>query len=62
MALSILMETFVSDSRSLMIQMLSMLAMLDHFEIIKLLESVIHHWKGILLRYIMVLVVWLYVN
>ena len=37
------------------------LAMLDHFEIIKLLQSIMHHWKGILLRYIMVSVVWLYV-
>ena len=37
-------------------------AMLDDFEIIKLLQSVIHHWKGILLRYTMVSVVWQYMN
>ena len=37
-------------------------AMLDHFEIIQLLQSVIHHWKGMLFRYIMVSVVWMYVN
>ena len=37
-------------------------AMLDHFEIIKLLQSIIHRWKGLLLRYIMVSVVWLYIN
>ena len=29
------------------------MAMLDHFEIIKLLQSIIHNWKGLLLRYIM---------
>ena len=28
--------------------------MLDDFDIIKLLQSVIYHWKGILLKYIMV--------
>ena len=39
-----------------------LVAMLDHFEIIKLLQSIIHRWKGVLLRYIMVSVVWLYVN
>ena len=44
----------ISDSNSV--------AMLDHFEIIKLLQSIIHRWKGLLLRYIMVSVVWLYVN
>ena len=33
------------------------LAMLDHFEIIKSLQSIIHRWKGLLLRYIMVSVV-----
>ena len=37
-------------------------AMLDHFEIINLLQSSIHHWKGLLLRYIMISVVCLYVN
>ena len=37
-------------------------AMLDYFEIIKLLQSVIHHWKCLLLRYIMVSVAWQYVN
>ena len=38
------------------------IAMLDHFEITKLLKSIIHRWKGLLLRYIMVSVVLLYVN
>ena len=38
------------------------IAMLDDFEIIKLLRSVIHNLKGILLRYIMVSVVWQYMN
>ena len=41
---------------------LLLIAMLDHFEIIKLLQSIIHRWKGLLLRYIMVSVVWLYIN
>ena len=36
-------------------------AMLDPFEIIKLLQRTMRHWKG-LLRYIMASVVWLYVN
>ena len=38
------------------------IAMLDNFEIIKLLQSIIHHWKGMLLRYIMVSVAWLHAN
>ena len=32
--------------------------MLDRFEIIKLLQSIIHRWKGLLIRYIIVSVVW----
>ena len=39
-----------------------MVAMRDHFEITNLLQGIIHHWKGMLLRYIMVSVLWLYVN
>ena len=49
-------------SKNKKLQTVMLVAMLDDFEIIKLLQSVIHHWIGILLRYIMVSVAWPYVN
>ena len=48
-------------SKNKKLQTVMLVAMLDDFEIIKLLQSVIH-WIGILLRYIMVSVAWPYVN
>ena len=50
------------DTRHVGIDTRHQVAMLGHFDIIMLLQMVIHHWKNMLLRYITISVTWLYVN